>query len=188
VNPDPHDLAITRSMVDALGLTGRCGLHACAIDAAPWPDASFDLVTCMSVLEHIPDDLAAVRAIWRLLKPGGRLLLTVPCAVRESEQYIDRNEYGVLEPDADGLVFWQRFYDEARLAAQVFSVTGPPARRSFYGEKERGSFQRNAAWKRSDPRYPIWREPLMMAREYASFPSAAALPGEGVAALEFVKG
>jgi SAM-dependent methyltransferase len=187
LNPDASDLAETRLMVDALGLAERCALQSCAIDRAPFPGGSFDLVTCISVLEHIPDDLAAVRAMWRLLKPGGRLVLTVPCAAHESEQYIDRDQYGVLQPDAAGNVFWQRFYDDARLDRQVFSVTGPPARRVVYGEREAGAFQRNAERKRADPLYPLWREPLMMAREYGLFPSIAALPGEGVVALEIVK-
>jgi SAM-dependent methyltransferase len=37
-----------------------------------------DLVTCISVLEHIPAQRAAVRAMFRLLAPGGHLLLTCP--------------------------------------------------------------------------------------------------------------
>lgn len=39
---------------------------------------SFDLVTLLDVLEHIPDDREALGAIVRLMKPGGKLLLTVP--------------------------------------------------------------------------------------------------------------
>jgi SAM-dependent methyltransferase len=39
---------------------------------------SYDLVALLDVLEHVPDDLASLRAIHRRLKPGGKLLLTVP--------------------------------------------------------------------------------------------------------------
>lgn len=39
---------------------------------------SYDLVALLDVLEHVPDDLASLRAIHRRLKPGGALLLTVP--------------------------------------------------------------------------------------------------------------
>jgi SAM-dependent methyltransferase len=39
---------------------------------------TFDLVTLLDVLEHIPDDREALAAIVRLMKPGGKLLLTVP--------------------------------------------------------------------------------------------------------------
>lgn len=39
---------------------------------------SFDMVTCISVLEHIVDYRAAVRNMMQLLKPGGHLVLTCP--------------------------------------------------------------------------------------------------------------
>ncbi len=38
--------------------------------------ASFDAITCMEMLEHVPDPLAVVRACATLLKPGGRLFLS----------------------------------------------------------------------------------------------------------------
>ena len=37
-----------------------------------------DLVCLLDVLEHVEDDLSALRRIARLLKPGGRVLVTVP--------------------------------------------------------------------------------------------------------------
>jgi len=55
-------------------------LHVAAADALPYADASFDCVTCIEVLEHVPaerrrDALAEMR---RVLRPGGRLVLRVP--------------------------------------------------------------------------------------------------------------
>lgn len=38
----------------------------------------FDTVVCLNVLEHIPDDRASLAAMFRLLQPGGRLVLLVP--------------------------------------------------------------------------------------------------------------
>ena len=51
------------------------------LTAAPFADASFDLVICSHVLEHIPDDDDAFREIARILRPGGRALLLVPFAL-----------------------------------------------------------------------------------------------------------
>jgi SAM-dependent methyltransferase len=45
---------------------------------APWPDASFDVIFCNHVLEHIPDDRAAMAELVRLLRPGGWAVLLAP--------------------------------------------------------------------------------------------------------------
>ena len=50
-------------------------LHG-SIDVIPVPDASFDLVLCLQVLEHVPDPAGAVRELHRVVRPGGRVLLS----------------------------------------------------------------------------------------------------------------
>ena len=44
----------------------------------PFSDASMDVVLCTQVLEHIPEPVAVIGEIRRVLKPGGTLLLSVP--------------------------------------------------------------------------------------------------------------
>ena len=46
--------------------------------ALPLSEASFDCVTLLDVLEHIADDRATLNAVNTLLKPHGRILMTVP--------------------------------------------------------------------------------------------------------------
>ncbi len=187
LNPDPNDLAATANIARAAGLT--CQLHSCLIENAPFAAASFDLITSLSVVEHIPDDTHAIQKMWELLAPGGRLLLSVPCAAEGVELYTNRNEYGLLEPDETGFAFFERLYDAAVLNEHIFCVTGQPERQAVYGEKIAGSFAKNAERKRAEylTAYPFWREPFMMGQEYTFFHSVADLPGEGVIGLEFIK-
>jgi SAM-dependent methyltransferase len=48
------------------------------LEELPWPDASFDLITCLDVIEHTPDDRIALAELHRVARPGGWLLVTVP--------------------------------------------------------------------------------------------------------------
>lgn len=59
----------------------------------PFPDGSFDSALCNQVLEHVfnPDEFLG--EIARVLKPGGKLLLTVPFVWDEHEQPFDYARY-----------------------------------------------------------------------------------------------
>lgn len=59
-------------------------------------EKKFDLVTCISVLEHITDFNAAVRNMFKLLNPNGYLILTFPY----TEQIYVRNVYDLSESTA----------------------------------------------------------------------------------------
>ncbi|GAA4195795.1 class I SAM-dependent methyltransferase [Microbispora amethystogenes] len=65
----------------AVELALRRGLRAIHADACdlPLPGESFGLVLAFDVLEHIEDDHTAARELVRVLRPGGRALITVPC-------------------------------------------------------------------------------------------------------------
>ena len=188
LNPDSQDTQASERLADALGLINRCTFTNSTIEMANYTAKTFDLITCISVLEHIPADREAVEMMWALLRPGGRLILTIPCRAQPLEQYISHNVYGVLSPGPDGYTFWQRYYDEERLQSVIFNITGLPAKMAVYGERSYGLFYRNMSMKLlMGPRYPFWQEPYMMAKEYQYFQTLAELPGEGVVMLEFIK-
>jgi SAM-dependent methyltransferase len=44
----------------------------------PFQDASFDSCLCTEVLEHIPDDNAAIQELGRCIRPGGMLVVSTP--------------------------------------------------------------------------------------------------------------
>ena len=58
------------------------------ITAIPKPDASFDAIMCVEVLEHLPEPIKAIQEFARLLKPGGHLILTAPfCSLTHFAPY-----------------------------------------------------------------------------------------------------
>jgi SAM-dependent methyltransferase len=66
---------------DALAFCRQRGLKDVRLGEAeslPYDDASFDLVTGLDVVEHLDDDLAGLREMYRILRPNGRALLFVP--------------------------------------------------------------------------------------------------------------
>jgi SAM-dependent methyltransferase len=69
--------------------------------ALPFGDATFDCVLATDVLEHVADDLAALREIHRVLEPGGHALLTVPAFMalwgRQDEVSEHRRRYRASE-------------------------------------------------------------------------------------------
>jgi SAM-dependent methyltransferase len=58
------------------------------IASIPEPNASFDAVMCIEVLEHLPDPIAAIKEFSRLIKPNGHLVLTAPfCSLTHFSPY-----------------------------------------------------------------------------------------------------
>ena len=66
---------------DALTFCRERGLDKVKLGAGeqlPYDDGAFDLVTAFDVVEHMDDDLAGLKEMRRVLRPGGRVLLFVP--------------------------------------------------------------------------------------------------------------
>jgi SAM-dependent methyltransferase len=117
--PDPQLAAVLRRR-----FAGRANVRVLELEAAALPDddgVGFDSIVSFNVLEHIPDDEAALRAFSRLLVPGGTLLLLVPA-------------HPFLFGRLDGALGHERRYDEhglrsrleaARLELQVLRHVNP---------------------------------------------------------------
>ena len=52
--------------------------YVCDIASIPVPDASFDTILCSEVLEHLPEPIKVIREFARILKPGGKIIITAP--------------------------------------------------------------------------------------------------------------
>jgi SAM-dependent methyltransferase len=81
---DADELAAVDRMFGAMRLAGELPdgasartVHGDAL-ALPFADGTFDKIIAAEVLEHIPDDMGAMAELARVLRPGGRLLASVP--------------------------------------------------------------------------------------------------------------
>ncbi|HUO70881.1 MAG TPA: methyltransferase domain-containing protein [Solirubrobacteraceae bacterium] len=63
------------------------------LEELPWDPATFDLITCLDVIEHTPDDRATLRELRRVCKPGGWLLVTVPAYQALWSQHDEANHH-----------------------------------------------------------------------------------------------
>ena len=95
----PEEVAQVRGTLGAMVEAGELAADhpASAVQgdalALPFPDASFDRVIASEVLEHIPDDVAAMRELARVLRPGGTMAVTVPRCGPEAINWALSDEY-----------------------------------------------------------------------------------------------
>jgi len=114
--------------------------HRIDITRTGLPDAAYDVVMANHVLEHIPDDRRALRELFRVLRPNGVALLTVPINPSRQETYEDPAVTAPAERHAHfsaadhvryyGLDFSDRL-TEAGFAVDIFRL--PPAEEVRYG-------------------------------------------------------
>jgi len=73
-------------------------------------DNTFDAILCSHVLEHIPEDLQAMRELFRVLKPGGWAILQVPLDKKRDKTFED---FSITDPKEREKAFGQ--YDHVRV-------------------------------------------------------------------------
>jgi SAM-dependent methyltransferase len=71
VDLSPYSVACARAR-------GHEEVEEAAVERMPFEDGAFDLVTCLDVIEHTPDDRATLAELRRVTRPGGVLVVTVP--------------------------------------------------------------------------------------------------------------
>lgn len=72
---------------------GHRQLAAAALPTLPFANNSFDIVCALDVIEHISDDHAATRELWRICRPNGLLVITVPAYQWLWSEHDDINEH-----------------------------------------------------------------------------------------------
>ena len=83
------------------------------LQALELPDDSFDTIICSHVLEHVPDDRAAIAELRRVTRPGGTALVMVPTDLGRERT---REDPAIDTPARREEAYWQ--HDHLRLYAR----------------------------------------------------------------------
>ena len=99
VDISPEAIALAQSSYAAPNLQ----FLAASATSIPFPDSSFDLITCFEVIEHIHDWPALLNEAHRLLSPGGQFIVSTPnkSYYAESRAQIGPNPFHVHEFEYD---------------------------------------------------------------------------------------
>jgi SAM-dependent methyltransferase len=121
------------------------------------PDDTFDVLFCTHVLEHIPDDRAAMRELFRVMQPGGWAIIEVPLDLTRETSLEDPN---IVTAQDRQRYYWQhdhvRLYGKdyfERLRQVGFEVEFLP-----YGERFTEAERQ---------RYGLWTMPICICRKPA---------------------
>ncbi|HET6772755.1 MAG TPA: class I SAM-dependent methyltransferase [Acidimicrobiales bacterium] len=90
------DVAALATAMDQAGDLPAAARSDCACGDAtrlPFPDRSFDRIIAAEVLEHVDDDMGAIRELVRVLRPGGTIAATVPSFLPERICWALTDEY-----------------------------------------------------------------------------------------------
>lgn len=95
----------------------------------PFQDSSFDVVTMLAVLEHIEHEKEILSEIYRVLVPGGKLVITVPSVW--AQPILEFLSYKLKIVSEDEILDHKRYYNRQRLRQVLVNESG------FVGFKHR---------------------------------------------------
>ncbi|MDR6883470.1 glycosyltransferase [Bacillus sp. 3255] len=120
-----------RKWINNIGLDYVCGdlypqdrfMEKMDITQISYADESFDVILCSHVLEHIPNDLLAMKELFRVLKKGGWGILQVPIAINIENTFEDPT---IVTPEQRHIYFGQddhvRVYSKNDYISRLRSV------------------------------------------------------------------
>jgi SAM-dependent methyltransferase len=95
--------------LECCGRRGLNGLVRARAESIPLQDACADVIVATDVLEHIDDDAATLAEFFRILRPGGHAVITVPA-------------YGFLWSEHDEALMHKRRYVAGTLSARAVAA------------------------------------------------------------------
>ncbi len=145
VNPDKNDLAVVKKYSSKLKFGMKYFTETADATKLLFSDNSFSHIVSISVIEHINGngDGDAIKEMWRVLEQNGLLILTFPVAKSFTEEFSDKNTYGLSVDQIKEKFFFQRVYDEASIKERLldkitdFTILSM----EIFGESESGFYK-----------------------------------------------
>jgi ubiquinone/menaquinone biosynthesis C-methylase UbiE len=79
VDISPMRIQKAHEVSEEMGIAQQLHFESCDIDGGfPFSESFFNVVTCVSVLEHVFNPPSTIEEIYRILKPGGSFIVQVP--------------------------------------------------------------------------------------------------------------
>jgi 2-polyprenyl-3-methyl-5-hydroxy-6-metoxy-1,4-benzoquinol methylase len=117
-----------------------CTVYAGTLQKASLPSESFDVVTLMDVIEHVPDPVELIAEIYRILRPNGVLLIVTPNFGSFFVRLYGLHAYGMW-PDQHVVYF--RCSTMTRLLRKVGFKKVVAGSKDFYAENLRRFLRQN---------------------------------------------
>jgi ubiquinone/menaquinone biosynthesis C-methylase UbiE len=168
INPDTRDLIDTKKISGKLSYS-KINLFDYDVRNLPFKDESFDCVYSISVIEHIAnnEDTKALLEMWRVLKPGGSLVITVPYDQVFAEEYRDVDVYTTTKTSEKGKYFFQRRYSYDSLMQRIIKPLGEvDVKYEYFLENEKGFFDKyNSLWSKKKYLLSVF-DPIFIYKNY----------------------
>jgi len=97
-------------------------IRAILSDRLPFEDRSFDIVTMLAVLEHLDQPVKICSEVVRVLKPGGKLVITVPG--KRARKVLEFLSFKLGVVNADEIKDHKKYYDIQELQELTEKVNG----------------------------------------------------------------
>ncbi len=112
---DPHWIETIQSLSEQSTPFSSIRAVQANADSTSLPSSSFDIVTCQTLLLHVPDPAAVLKEMIRLCKVGGTVLLVEPCNVVNRSQLYEAIALGDIDDAPKLLKAWLAYHKGAKM-------------------------------------------------------------------------
>lgn len=191
LNPDKREIDRIEHVRKYIRLRSRYSANIADATNLPYRDNSVDDIISISVIEHINGlgDSAAMAEMWRILKPGGKMMLTFPIKRAYEEEFRDDNVFGLNVDQKNGKYFFQRYYDQKAIDKRILSIVPGHeiVNTEIFGEIEEGFFEEYEKRWISRGLWETVKDPYYMSKYMKCYDSMKDIHGAAVLGITIKK-